>query len=214
MITKIKKKLPKHIHKKVSKFTIHILFLSSIIFLILGLIIVYNVSKYHGVSNKPKTIVFQTTKGDVTIELDNRSINTVNNFINLSKTGFYNGTKFHRVIKGLMIQGGDPFTKQDITKTLWGHGGPGYVFKDEFHKDDKMVRGVVAMANNGPNTNGSQFFILTAEKASLYEGRNTIFGHVIKGMDIVEAISEVPASVTDVPKVDIILKKVYIFSSH
>lgn len=112
----------------------------------------------------------------------------VQNFITLAEKKFYDGTKFHRVIKNFMIQGGDPLSKDDGAQAVWGTGGPGYAFIDEI-SNEKIVRGVVAMANSGPNTNGSQFFIVTAERASWLDGKYTVFGKVVSGMDVVDAIS-------------------------
>src|SRR3989344_6237773 len=113
--------------------------------------------------NKPMSATLQTNKGDITIEFfTEQAPNTVANFTKLSTEGFYDGIKFHRVIKGFMIQGGDPLTKDDSQMAMWGTGGPGYQFADEINQI-KLERGVIAMANSGPNTNGSQFFIITAE---------------------------------------------------
>lgn len=115
----------------------------------------------------------------------------VQNFIALTEKKFYDGTKFHRVIKNFMIQGGDPLSRDDARQTAWGTGGPGYTFVDEI-SDEKIVRGVVAMANSGPNTNGSQFFIVTAEATPWLDGHYTVFGNVTSGMDLVDAISAAP----------------------
>ncbi len=128
---------------------------------------------------KKYSATLKTTKGDIVIELNSEQTPlTVNNFITLSKNGFYNGTIFHRVISGFMIQGGDPNGD--------GTGGPGYTFEDEPFTGD-YVRGAVAMANSGPNTNGSQFFIMHQDYA--LAKNYTIFGHVTQGMDIVDAIA-------------------------
>ena len=128
-------------------------------------------------------VTLKTSKGDVGIEMiSNQAPLAVQNFVSLSKLGFYNGTIFHRVISGFMIQGGDP--KGD------GTGGPGYTFNDERFVGE-YIRGTVAMANAGPNTNGSQFFIMHQDVASLPKNY-TIFGHVVSGMDIVDAIAADP----------------------
>lgn len=133
--------------------------------------------------------IMKTNKGEIKFELFVKDApETVDNFIKLSKEGFYNGTKFHRVIKNFMIQGGDPNSKDDN----WlddGIGGPGYVFKDEINSN-KIIRGVLAMANAGPDTNGSQFFIVTAESAPWLEGKHTVFGKVVEGMNVVDKIEK------------------------
>src|ERR1700722_12754255 len=105
-------------------------------------------------------ITLHTNKGDIGIEMMERDApNTVANFLKLAKSGFYDGTKFHRVISGFMIQGGDPQTKDDSLARRWGSGGPGYQFDDEIHAHNHNEVGTISMANAGPNTNGSQFFI-------------------------------------------------------
>lgn len=190
----------------------------TILLLISSILLVFNMSggKQNLLSSanfESKVAILKTNRGDITIELNSATPIASSNFVKLAKSGFYDGTKFHRVINGLFIQGGDPFTKNDDTKSQWGHGGPGYTFADEIHKDDKMVRGVVAMANNGPNTNGSQFFILAAKEAALYNGKHTIFGKVINGMEIVDLINLSKVTVTDIPLENIIIEKVIIVSS-
>ncbi len=128
-----------------------------------------------------------TTKGIITLELfEADAPETVRNFVTLSRIGFYNGTKFHRVIKDFMIQGGDPLSIDDNGADD-GTGGPGYTFDDEIN-ELKIVRGALAMANAGPDTNGSQFFIVTAEAAPWLDGKHTVFGRVTHGMDVVDAI--------------------------
>ena len=121
-----------------------------------------------------------TNRGPIEIDFfDEDAPKTVDNFLKLSRDGFYDGLVFHRVIKDFMIQGGCPQGT--------GTGGPGYQFEDEFN-DHKVERGALAMANSGPNTNGSQFFIVTAEAASWLDGKHTVFGEVTSGMDAVDAI--------------------------
>ena len=122
----------------------------------------------------------KTSEGDLTIELfDADAPKTVANFTKLARKGFYDGLGFHRIISDFMIQGGCP--KGD------GTGGPGYTFEDEFN-DHKIVRGVLAMANAGPHTNGSQFFLVTADACGWLDGKHTVFGRVTDGMDVVVAI--------------------------
>ena len=139
--------------------------------------------------NEDKVIfaLMKTNFGDIKLELFKEDApNTVENFIKLSNDGFYNGTLFHRVIPNFMIQGGDPNSKNNDWLTH-GTGGPGYTFVDEFN-DNKLVRGVLAMANAGPNTNGSQFFIITAESTPWLDGKHTAFGKVSQGMNVVKKI--------------------------
>jgi cyclophilin family peptidyl-prolyl cis-trans isomerase len=135
----------------------------------------------------------ETSHGAVTSELfADRTPVTVNNFVFLAREGFYDGLVFHRVIDGFMIQGGDPEGT--------GRGGPGYQFEDEFRPDLRFDRpGLLAMANAGPNTNGSQFFVTVSTPEHL-NGRHTIFGRVIDGYGVVEAISKLPTGSGDRPK--------------
>ncbi len=150
-------------------------------------------------NRKNMIAVMHTTKGDITIELNNKEVpDTVDNFYRLANEGFYNNVKFHRVIKGFMIQSGDPLTKDDSAKAKWGTGGPGYQFDDEFTSSYKNETGTIAMANSGPNTNGSQFFINTADNHFL-DTKHTVFGKVIAGMDVVRAIESTPTDSTDKP---------------
>src|ERR1700712_3346846 len=137
----------------------------------------------------------QTNHGTIEIELfEDDAPKTVANFTKLAKDGFYDGVIFHRVIEDFMIQGGDP--------TGTGSGGPGYQFEDEFN-DQKVVRGALAMANAGPNTNGSQFFIVTAEATPWLDGKHTGFGRVTSGMDVVDAIERVDTGPGDKPRDDV-----------
>ncbi len=138
--------------------------------------------------------------GAIAIELfDDDAPKTVENFLKLARDGFYNGVIFHRVIPDFMIQGGDP--------TGTGSGGPGYQFEDEFN-DHKVVRGALAMANAGPNTNGSQFFIVTTEAAPWLDGKHTVFGRVTDGMDVVDAISALETDARDRPSTDVVIERV------
>ncbi len=140
-----------------------------------------------------------TNKGDITIEFYGADApNTVANFTKLASAGFYDGTKFHRVIKGFMIQGGDPLSKDDSMMARWGTGGPGYQFADEIRANNQNNIGVISMANSGPNTNGSQFFINTANNNFL-DTKHTTFGKVIAGLDVVSAIENTPTGANDRP---------------
>jgi len=132
-----------------------------------------------------------TSHGTISFELfDEDAPETVANFRKLAGDNFYDGVIFHRVISGFMIQGGDPEGT--------GRGGPGYTFGDEFNQH-KVVRGALAMANAGPATNGSQFFIVTADAAPWLDGKHTVFGQVTDGMDIVDAIESVETGANDRP---------------
>jgi len=141
-----------------------------------------------------------TNHGAIEIELyDDDAPKTVENFRKLAGDGFYDGVIFHRVIKDFMIQGGDP--------TGTGTGGPGYTFEDEFN-DHKIVRGALAMANAGPNTNGSQFFIVTTGEASWLDGKHTVFGKVTNGMDAVDSIESTQTGAQDKPVEDVVIERV------
>lgn len=154
-----------------------------------------------------KRAVLKTNEGDIEIEFfAGEAPLAVGNFVKLAGEGFYNGTKFHRVIKDFMIQGGDPFSKSD-DKTLYGRGGPGYTFADE-ETSIKLERGIVAMANAGPNTNGSQFFIITAEATPWLDGKHTPFAKVVSGMEVVDKIESSETGVNDIPVKDVVVESV------
>ena len=137
------------------------------------------------------TATMHTNHGPIEIELFNEDApKTVENFLKLSRDGFYDGLTFHRVIKGFMIQGGCPQGT--------GTGGPGYSFADEFNRH-RVERGALAMANSGPNTNGSQFFIVTVEAASWLDGKHTVFGEVASGMEAVDSIEGTETGPQDRP---------------
>ena|SRR3989339_97850 len=152
--------------------------------------------------------VLHTNLGNITVEFfGDKSPKTVNNFLNLAKTGEYDGTKFHRIIADFMIQGGDLLSIDDSKSAMWGTGGPSYRFEDEFN-DEPLVRGSLAMANAGPNTNGSQFFIVTAPETPWLDGKHTNFGHVVEGMNVVEAIEAVATGPQDRPLSPIVLESI------
>jgi cyclophilin family peptidyl-prolyl cis-trans isomerase len=141
-----------------------------------------------------------TNHGSIEIELyDDDAPNTVQNFTKLAGDGFYDGVVFHRVIEDFMIQGGDP--------TGTGSGGPGYQFDDE-QNEHHVDRGALAMANAGPNTNGSQFFIVTAEACPWLDGKHTVFGRVTSGMDVVDAISKLDTGPGDRPRDEVRIESV------
>lgn len=146
-----------------------------------------------------KQAVIKTNKGDIVLEFyRDASPKTVENFVKLANEDFYDGTRFHRVIKDFMIQGGDPKSKDDTLTAEWGTGDPGYKFADEFNTH-KLVKGSLAMANSGPNTNGSQFFIVTLDATPWLDGKHTNFGFVIDGMDIVDTIENSATAPGDRP---------------
>ena len=149
------------------------------------------------------TVTMKTTKGDIKIQLfEEATPNTVKNFVDLAKSDFYDGVIFHRVIKGFMLQGGDPLTKSDRANVrVHGTGGPGYTFGDEINLHSNKP-GTLSMANAGPNTNGSQFFVNTADNSFL-DGKHAVFGEVIEGMDIVTAIEAVATGANDHPSDDV-----------
>ena len=141
-----------------------------------------------------------TNRGSMVVELfDEDAPKTVDNFLKLSRDGYYDGLIFHRVIRDFMIQGGCPEGT--------GTGGPGYEFEDEINQH-KVVRGALAMANRGPNTNGSQFFIVTTEEAPWLDGKHTVFGRVADGMDSVDAIESVETGPQDRPVEPVVIERV------
>lgn len=135
------------------------------------------------------TLVLETTEGDISIRLFRQQAPvSVNNIVQLAQSGFYDGTKFHRVVPGKRIEGGDPLSREK-DRDLWGTGGPGFVFEDE-NVDAVFVRGIVGLSNRGkPGTSGSQFFIVTAEDSPELEGKYSVIGRVTKGMDVVDRIA-------------------------
>lgn len=154
------------------------------------------------------TVTMQTSKGVITLDLDGTAAPyTVGNFVGLATQGFYDGTAFHRVIPAFMIQGGDPLSKDPSKQALWGTGGPGYTFPDEINPN-KLVRGALAMANAGPGTNGSQFFIITAPATPWLDGKHTYFGKVTSGMDVVDAMVNTPRDANDRPLETVTMQKV------
>ena len=158
---------------------------------------------------KTQTVTIETNLGNIDLELySDKAPKTVANFVKLASSNFYDGTKFHRVIKGFMIQGGDPYTKGEDT-SVYGTGGPGYKFDDEIN-DLPMVAGMLAMANSGPNTNGSQFFIITASSTPWLVGHHTVFGKVVSGMDVVTKIENSRTGANDLPVTPVVVTKMTI----
>ena len=162
-------------------------------------------------ANAPKTAILHTNRGDITIEFHHdRTPKTASNFVQLASEGFYDGVKFHRIIPDFMIQGGDPLTKDNSKTAYWGTGGPGYTFADEIggtNPENRNDVGTISMANAGPNTNGSQFFINLKDNVFL-DGKHTVFGHVIDGMNVVEGIGFSPTGMGDRPIESIVIEKI------
>lgn len=184
-----------------------------VVLIILGLIpkSANNEDKQGAINNQSSTTkmaIIKTSQGEIKLELfADKAPKTVANFEKLASEGFYNDTLFHRVIKDFMIQGGDPNTKDRSNPALFGTGGPGYQFEDEIN-DVKLVRGILAMANAGPNTNGSQFFIVTAPETSWLDGKHTAFGRVVEGMDVVDKIENTKTGTGDLPVEPIVVESV------
>lgn len=152
-----------------------------------------------------------TNKGEIEITFTNDTPETVKNFAKLALSNFYNGTRFHRVIRDFMIQGGDPLSRDLANRNVWGQGGPGYKFNDEIHATDTFPQGTLAMANSGPGTNGSQFFIVTAIAGTPWLiGKHTVFGHVTKGLDTALKINDLQTDGRDQPLQDVIVEKIEI----
>ena len=183
----------------------------ALVFLLATFVLFTTVCSAAGMNDKDKgakkmtnpIAVFETNHGTFEIELfEDKAPITVKNFIDLAEKGFYDGLIFHRVIDGFMIQGGDP--------NGMGTGGPGYTIPDEFHKDLKHdSEGVLSMANAGPNTGGSQFFI-TLAAAPWLDGHHSVFGKVVKGMDVVREIGKVDTDFQDKPLAKVVMEKVTI----
>ncbi len=165
-------------------------------------------SKFEDLTAKYSQAVFNTNQGSFTIKFfGDKAPQTVNNFLNLTKIGYYDGIKFHRVIANFMIQGGDQNTKDDSLMSRWGTGGPGYTIKDEFGAGLSNAVGTISMANAGPNTGGSQFFINVADNSYL-DGKHAVFGEVADGMDVVNKISKLSVDSSDRPTEPVIVENI------
>lgn len=163
------------------------------------------------------TVVMNTNKGDITIELFTEDMPiTAGNFLKLAQEDFYDGIKFHRVIDGFMIQAGDPYSKDETKQAVWGTGGPGYAIEDEFNEKYSNVRGTLSMANSGPNTGGSQFFINLNDNVNLdfnkppETSKHPVFGRVVRGMDAVDTIAQVETGPRDVPEENITIEDIVV----
>jgi len=156
---------------------------------------------------KNPTVTLVTSLGTIVMELwPDKAPKTVDNFLTLVKKGFYDGIKFHRVIPGFMIQTGDPLTKDPARKAAWGTGGPGYKFADE-PVQGEYQRGALAMANAGPNTNGSQFFICVVNLTGKLPKSYNLFGKVTSGMEVADKIAAAQRDGRDCPLTDVIIQK-------
>ena len=164
-----------------------------------------HVTQYAATVDPMRQATLHTNHGAIALELfDDDAPKTVDNFVKLSQDGFYDGITFHRIIQDFMIQGGCP--RGD------GTGGPGYEFEDE-PNDHSVVRGALAMANRGPDTNGSQFFIVTTESAPWLDGKHTVFGRVSDGMDVVDEIESLPTDANDRPREPVTIERVELSES-
>ena len=166
------------------------------IILLLILFAFYSIKGNNEMENKK--VLLETNMGDIVIELDSAMPITAGNFEKLVSQGFYDGVIFHRVIEGFMIQGGDP--------TGTGMGGPGYEIKDEFTKNNRNNRGSLSMANAGPNTGGSQFFINLVNNNFL-DGKHPVFGKIVEGMDVVDSIAGTKTDANDKPIEEVVIEK-------
>lgn len=159
-------------------------------------------------AEKYQQAIIHTNLGAIQLDFyADQAPKTVNNFFKLAEEKFYDGTRFHRIIEDFMIQAGDPNTRDPQNKNIWGTGGPGYTFADEIN-GQKLVKGSLAMANSGPDTNGSQFFIVTKDETPWLDGKHTNFGYVSGGMDVVEAIEKVATNDKDQPIEDVMISAI------
>lgn len=169
------------------------------------------------ISGSNPVVTLKTTMGDITLELyTDRTPITAGNFLKLAEQGFYNGTKFHRVIDNFMVQGGDPNSRGDDA-SVYGQGGPGYTIEDEFDPELSNLRGTISMANIGqPNSGGSQFFINFTNNVGLdfdkqpLTSKHPVFGHVIQGLDVVDAIAKTPTDARDLPLTPVVIEEVIV----
>lgn len=210
------------IHKKLhALYEKHLLFgyvltAATLVVALLGIIGVWAVNRYwhppllqFSESDIARTVTFDTNYGSFTIELDRRAIFPAAHFTQLVVDGFYKDTKFHRVVPDLLIEGGDPLSRDTSLRYLWGQGGLGNAFKNEIHDYDVMSEGTVAFSSSGANTFGSQFFIVTKDTTWL-KGKHTIFGHVTKGFDVIHTIERVPLLPTGLPIDDVIITNIVV----
>jgi peptidylprolyl isomerase len=194
-------------------------YLKTFVVVLIVALVLLGAARFGGITGKAvdnmesKKVLFKTSMGDITIELKEDMPITAGNFEKLVKEGFYDGTRFHRVINGFMIQGGDPLTKDESKANMWGTGDPGYKINDEHVAGSSNVRGTISMANSGPNSGGSQFFINLVDNTNLdwdkppASSKHPVFGMVVDGMDIVDAIGKTPTRPGDRPVEDVVIEK-------
>ncbi|MAG52393.1 MAG: peptidylprolyl isomerase [Nanoarchaeota archaeon] len=177
------------------------------VLIILSLLLILNGCK----TMENSTVKMETSMGVMEFELfEDKVPETTNNFNQLVNNGFYDGVRFHRVIKDFMVQTGDPLSKDVSKQEMWGTGGPGYTIHDEFLSELKHdKKGLLSMANSGPNTGGSQFFI-TLVPTPWLDNKHTIFGKIISGEDVLDKIGNVETEGPDRPKEDVIINKITI----
>ena len=175
---------------------------------IISILIISSMSNTNIIQNKK--VAVHTNHGVFVIELDQENTpNTTEKFLALVDKNFYDGVRFHRVIDDFVIQSGDPTSKDIGKKDVWGTGGPGYSFDDEIHEENQNEVYSVAMANSGPNTNGSQFFINLGENKHLDE-RHTVFGRVVSGHEVIDKIAKVETDSRDIPIVEVLIERVVV----
>lgn len=187
------------------------------ILIVICIVVIFMMVNSNQTQKNEGVVVFETTKGDIEIELFlEQSPVTAGNFKSLVEQGFYDGTRFHRVISDFMIQGGDPLSRDESQRNMWGTGGPGYAIDDEFIDGLSNVRGTLSMANSGPNTGGSQFFINLVDNQYLdwnkepMQSKHPVFGRVISGLEIVDMIGSVETNQRDQPLEDIVINRAYV----
>lgn len=173
-----------------------------------------NWEKYWGTneeSRKFEKAKLVTNYGDIEIRFNENTPIAVNKFVERARSAYYVGTRFHRVVSGLLIEGGDPLSRSLADIAKWGSGGSGKLFVDEIVPENKMIKGAVAMANHGPNTNDTQFFIIAADDVPWLNGQHTIFGYVTSGIEVVEKISKISAGPTGVPNEEVKINKILLY---
>jgi peptidylprolyl isomerase len=194
-----------------------VIFAIIIIILIVAFCFIWTDNTKNNIKSQNPVVVFETNHGTFKAEIFmNKTPITAGNFKKLVEEEFYNNLKFHRIISNFMIQGGDPLSEYDSQKANWGTGNPGYTIKDEFANNLSNIRGTLSMANSGPNSAGSQFFINLKDNSYLdydkepLSSKHAVFGKIIEGMEVIDKISKVATNTKDIPQETVIMQKVYI----